>query len=233
MDRTDELLDTVASYADRLAESDQLADTGSMTTAEALAELYEKREWVDEWLEQKPIREKKAYVGGRPPEPDSRNRFAQWLVWKEEQRKRRSLRSTQTYDLLNVHAIAEVISDAGNNLPETATGRTLRTLHWLRKNKYADRIPEVWKRAVELAGTADAVTSAHTRQALNEWKKEKLGSKGVKQAVREAKAERYRRQAQTDVQQLFAAGDQDEVEKFHQWYVDFLRAQQSEQKDAA
>ncbi|HEX9285266.1 MAG TPA: hypothetical protein VF879_06310, partial [Nitrospirales bacterium] len=103
--RTDELLDEIAAYADRLADSDKLADTGSMATAEALAELYEKREWVDEWLEQHPIHERKAYVGGRPPEPDSRNRFSQWLVWKEEQRNKRALRSAYTYRLLNAHEV--------------------------------------------------------------------------------------------------------------------------------
>src|SRR5829696_8509206 len=95
--RTEELLDEVAAYADRLADSDNLADTGSMAAAEALAELYEKREWVAEWLEQHPIKERKAYVGGRPPEPDSRNRFTQWLVWKEDQRQRRAPHSRHQY----------------------------------------------------------------------------------------------------------------------------------------
>lgn len=104
--RAEELLDTIAAYADRLADSDKLADTGSMATAEALAELYEKREWVEEWLEQKPIHERKAYVGGRPPEPDSRNRFSQWLVWKGGQRQKRALVSRHTYRLLNAHEVA-------------------------------------------------------------------------------------------------------------------------------
>jgi hypothetical protein len=228
MNRTEELLDQVATFADRLAESDKLADTGSMTTAEALAELYEKREWVDEWLEQKPIKEKKAYIGGRPPQPDSRNRFSQWLVWKQEQRKKRSLRSRHTYQLLNAYEVKSYLRQA-----QITSERLIRPLDWLRKNRYVDRIPEVWKRAVELAGSAEAVTSTHTRQAVNEWKKDTLGTKGVKQAVRIARAAAHRGQAQQLVQQLFADGDQTEVEKFHKWYVDFLRDRQQSEAKAA
>jgi len=151
--RSEELLDEVAAYADRLADSDNLADTGSMATAEALAELYEKREWVEEWLEQKPIRERAAYIGGRPPEPDSRNRFAQWLVWKEDQRQRRALRSAQTYRLLTANEVRGYLSSG-----EITSEFTLRPLYWLRKNRTPERIPEVWKRAIGSALGADHST---------------------------------------------------------------------------
>jgi hypothetical protein len=220
-DRTEELLDEVAAYADRLADSDKLADKGSMATAEALAELYEKREWVAEWLTQKPIREKKAYIGGRPPEPDSRNRFSQWLVWKQEQRQRRAPQNRTMYQLLNAHELKGYL-----RLAQITSERTLRPLDWLRKNRYLDRITEVEQRAVELAGSADRVTSAHTKQALADWKRDVLGARGVKAAIRTAKAARDRARAQAYVQTLFADGDQGEVERFHQWYIDFVRASQ-------
>lgn len=220
-DRTEELLDEVAAYADRLADSDKLADKGSMATAEALAELYEKGEWVAEWLEQKPILPKKAYIGGRPPEPNSRNRFAQWLVWKEGQRRRRSPQGRTTYQLLNAHEVQSYLRSA-----QITSEGTIRPLDWLRKNKYLDRADEVCERAVVLAGSADLVTSAHTKQALAEWKKDVLGSQAVKAAIRTAKAGRDRAKAQTSVQTLFADGDQTEVERFHQWYIDFVRASQ-------
>lgn len=216
--RTDELLDEIAAYADRLADSDKLADTGSMATAEALAELYEKRDWVDEWLEQKPIQERKAYVGGRPPEPDSRNRFAQWLVWKEEQRQKSALRSAQTYRLLNAHETRGYFSHVRIN-----SERAVRPFDWFRKNRYTDRIPEAEKLAIALAGSASKVTEIHTRQAVADWKKEVLGTKGVKEAVRTAKAARDRAKAQTYVRTLWADGDDDEVKKFDAWYKEFRK----------
>jgi hypothetical protein len=218
MTRTEELLDEVATYADRLAASDTLADTGSMAAAEALAELYEKREWVDEWLEQKPIRERKAYIGGRPPVPDSRNRFTQWLVWKEQQRQRRALLGRRTYQLLDAHEVGGYL-----HAVQLTSEWTLRPLNWLRKHKYAARIPEVWQRAIKLAGSAELVTSAHTTQALAEWKKETLGVKGVRQAIRTAKAERDRTRAQAYLRALWDDGDDDEVKKFDAWYRDFRR----------
>ena len=143
--RTEELLDEIAAYADRLADSDKLADTGSMATAEALAELYEKRDWVEEWLEQHPIQERKAYVGGRPPEPDSRNRFSQWLVWKEQQREKRALLSRQTYRLLNAYETRGYLSHVTIN-----SERAIRPFDWFRKNSYLDRIPEVENRPTGL-----------------------------------------------------------------------------------
>jgi hypothetical protein len=218
MTRTEELLDEVATYADRLADSDSLADTGSMAAAEALAELYEKREWVDEWLEQKPIRERKAYIGGRPPEPDSRNRFSQWLVWKEQQRQRRSVQTRTTYQLLNAYDVKGYLRQA-----QITSERVIRPLDWLRKNRYTDRLPEVWRLAVDLAGSADAVTSAHTRQALADWKKEDLGTKGVRQVIRTAKAERDRIRAQAYLRALWDDGDDAEVKKFDAWYRDFRK----------
>lgn len=221
-DRTEELLDEVAAYADRLADSDKLADKGSMATAEALAELYEKRGWVEEWLTQKPIKEKRSYIGGRPEDPEGRNRFSQWLVWKQEQRRKRSLRSAQTYRLLTAQEVKGYLSSG-----EITSEFTLRPLYWLRKNRYADRIPEVWKRAIELAGSADAVTSAHTRQALADWKKDVLGTSGMQATTRTRRAETHRLKAQTAVDVLWADGDPTEVEKFKQWFDNYLRVRKA------
>lgn len=213
--RTDELLDEVAAYADRLGQSDKLADTGSMAAAEALAELYEKREWVDEWNEQSPIKERKAYIGGRPPDPEGRNRFTQWLVWKEAQRQRKAPQSRTTYKLLEAHELSTGYLPAGQITSEWA----LRPLQWLRKQLLADRAAEVWDRAVMLAGSPDRVTNAHTTQALSEWKRDVLGGRGVRQAVSAAKAERHRIKAEAAVRQLFDDGDEDQVKRFSAWYA--------------
>lgn len=220
--RMDELLDEVATYADRLADSEDLADTGSMNAARALAELYEAREWVPEWLMQKPIREHKAYVGGRPPVPDSRNRFAQWQVWKQAQRKRHAVKTMRTYQLLDAHEL----STGYLHGVEITSEWSVRPIGWLRKHGFADRIPEVWALAQELVGPAGRVTVAETTQALADWKHETLGAKGVRTAVRTSKAHRDRLRAQTAVTQVFADGDQAEVEAFHKWYVELARASQ-------
>jgi hypothetical protein len=216
MTRTEELLDEVATYADRLADSDSLADTGSMAAAEALAELYEKREWVDEWLEQKPIRERNAYIGGRPPQPDTKERFQQWQAWKEAQRSRRFLDSKYTYRLLAAHEVSEVLSPAGERTPNSE--RALRPLSYLRKKKLIDHLPGVWQRAVELAGSADLVTGTHTDAAVKEWKKANQGA--VQVAIKTSTAERHRLKAQAAVSVLLGDGDLEQLRIFHNWYAD-------------
>lgn len=211
-------------YADQLAESESLADRDSLKRAVTTKELYESFAWVEECNELFPIKAKKAYVGGRPPDPKGRNRFTRWLAWKLEQDGHHPIQGRRTYQFIDAAEATGFLHGRSKNLHSEYT---VRPLTWLTKHQYGDRIPEVWNKAVELAGSEDAVTSAHTRKAVNEWKKETLGTSGVKQAIREKKAERYRRQAQSDVQALFDQGDQDEVERFHQWYVDFLRERQS------
>lgn len=211
-------------YADQLAESESLADRDSLKRAMVARDLYESFDWVDEANEAFPIKEKKAYVGGRPPDPKGRNRFTKWLAWKLEQEGHQTIKSAHAYRLIDAARVTGYFSGRIKNLNSEYA---VRPLTWLERHNYGDRIPEVWDKAVELAGSEDAVTQSHTRKAVNEWKKETLGTGGVKQAIREKKAERYRRQAQADVQQLFDQGDQDEVERFHQWYIDFLRERQS------
>jgi len=207
--RTEELLDEVATYADRLADSDSLADTGSMATAEVLAELYEKREWVQEWLDHQPIKERTAYIGGRPPEPDSRNRFAQWLVWAEGQRGRRSPQSRTTYQLLNANEVKGYL-----RLAQITSERAIRPLDWLRKQRMTNHIPEVERIAVELAGAADQITSVHTREALKLWKHDVLGPQAVKEVIRTSRAQTHRIKAQSAIEQFLLDGDDTEVEKF-------------------
>jgi hypothetical protein len=216
MTRTEELLDEVATYADRLADSDNLADTGSMAAAEALAELYEKREWVDEWLEQKPIRERTAYIGGRPPQPDTAQRFQQWQAWRQQQRQRRHLQSSQTHHLLAAHEVAGVLSTTVKRTPHSE--RALRPLSYFRKKTLIDHLPEVWQRAVELAGSEDLVTGAHTDTACKEWRKANRAA--VQVAIKTNKAERDRGKAMAAVMTLINDDDRDQLKQFNNWYVD-------------
>jgi hypothetical protein len=167
----DEYLKVVGDYADQIAQADQAANRDTMAVAEAMDAMYESREWVAEWLEQKPAPK-------RPTsrwQADSRNRFAQWQAWRLEQQGRHAITGPYTYRLLNARTIAKAI-------PNCATGTigseaTIRPWAWLLRNRYENRIPEVWAIAVELAGSADKVTAKHTREALAEWKRRTFGKR--------------------------------------------------------
>jgi hypothetical protein len=161
----DEYLRVVGDYADQIAQSDQVANRDTMAVAEAMEALYESREWVAEWLEQKP----------EPKRPtsrwkaDSRNRFAQWQAWKLEQMGRRTIAGSRTYQMLNARTIVKAIPNFHS--VEIGSEATIRPWAWLLRNRYENRIPEVWTIAVELAGGVPSqVTAAHTREALKQWK---------------------------------------------------------------
>lgn len=213
-------LATVAAYADRLAESETLADVGSMAAARALAELYESGEWVEEWNTERPIIERKGR--GRPADPKGRNRFAQWVRWRLDQQGR-SLQTRQTYYLLNADDMAGIVCTAVQR-NQVGSAKALNPLGWLRKNRLADRAPEVWERAVTLAGgNPSHVTSEDVRQALAEWKRDVLGDRGVKAVTAHSRAEVKRQRAQDDLRALWALADEEEVRKFDDWYRKFRK----------
>jgi hypothetical protein len=213
----DTLLDLIGSFADQQDRSVHVADQGSMATAEALEALYRDGGWVGEWLEQHPIKEGRAYIGGRPPQADSRNRFSQWLVWTMRERGQHPLQSRHTYQLLNALEVRSSLRQA-----QITSERTLRPLGWLRKQHYLDRAEEVWKLAVELAGGDPAdVTSAHTREAINAWKRDVLGVAAVKEAIATSKAKRDKAKARTAVVVLYEDGDPAAIAEFELWYADY------------
>lgn len=161
----DDYLKVVGDYADQIAAADQTANRDTMAVAEAMDAMYESREWVAEWLEQKP-------EPRRPTsrwQADSRNRFAQWQAWKLEQAGRKTVPGPHVYRLTYAAEVVRRIPNlpAGSLRSEFA----IRPLDWLRKNRYEDRTPDVWAIAVELAGGMPSqVTAKHTREALKQWK---------------------------------------------------------------
>lgn len=207
-----DLFERVARYADQLAQSEQLADRDSLTHAAELSELYEAREWVAEWNAESPIKPRTAYIGGRPPQEDSRHRFAQWLAWRLDATGHRKILSRHCYYLLNAHAVRRVIRTSAKNLPDSAAA--VRPLNWLIAHKYERFIDEVWARAVELAD-GEKVTSEHTKAALAEWKRANSGA--VLVSIRSSRAERDRQKAQTAVDVLISHGDVDELVRFNDW----------------
>lgn len=209
----DPLLKIIGDYADQLVAADELASHDSMTVAEALESLYESREWVPEFLEVKPRPQRLSNAWRE----DSRHRFSQWVMWKLEQQGRTPLINRRTYQLLDAAEVSRQIPNL--NGVQIRTEFTIRPLNWLKKNQYADRIPDVWRVAVDLAGSADKVTSAHVRQALQQWKKDSLSAKDLRSTIRTSKAKTLRIKAVADVRALLALGGPEAKEE----YVQLLR----------
>lgn len=165
---TTTLLDVVATYAESADEATAALDSASMDIARALDELYERREWVDEWEREKPPRPDAV---GRPPVVDSRNRFHAWLTWKESTRGRAVPAPRTLRQLATATRIERVVSGATG---ATNSERALRPLAFLVTSGRGEYAADIWRRAIELAGGATP-TSEHTRQAVAEWRKTNRG----------------------------------------------------------
>jgi len=217
----DDYVKTVGDYADQVAAADANANRDTMAVAAAMDEMFQSGAWVAEWLEQRP--EPK-----RPTnrwDPADRNRFVAWTNWKLEQAGRRHPERMQSWRLLEAEHMRKICSQ-GSNLAGPPTERAYRPLYWLRKNRYENRAPEVWALAVELAGgNPRNVTSAHTREALAEWRRKtftrKDGSpKSTRQITAAAKAHRLRRDAFDEVKEMYRLACIDERAKDE--YLGFL-----------
>lgn len=167
-------LEVIADYADRVAASDRRSDAsfGEFTTLHA---VYEAREWVAEWLEQSP--EPKRHANNW--KPDSKSRFAQYVKWRLEQagRNGEALGWNYIYRLLQAGEVVAIVPTFANGKSSTLTEGSLRPFNWALKNRYADRLPEIVAAAVETAGSVDALTYRHSRDAVNGWKKQWLSGK--------------------------------------------------------
>jgi hypothetical protein len=222
-----DLLKIVADYADQLAAADELAQHDSMTVAEALEALYEAREWVPEFLEVKPQPKRSS---NRWKE-DSRSRFSQWVAWSLQEQGRRPLHGSRTYRLLDAAEIARRIPNVANG--EIREEGKIRSLNWLRKNGYEDRIPEVWRLAVAIAGSADKVTGKYIAEAVNHWKKEALGPRGVKTAIKASKAKTLRLRALTEVRALVTLGTPEAQEEYKALLHDIKELVAEKQREMA
>lgn len=208
------LLESIAEYAARIERADELAQADTIAKAADLAALYDEGSWVEEWQEIKPA--KKDALGNI--NPASRNRFAAWLVWAEEQRGKPAPVPSRSYQLLDAHSICSRL-DGVETVPTSED--VVRPLKWLEKAKYEDRIPEVWARAVELAD-GGKVTREHVLKARTEFRA-KLTPAQDRAAVATQRARTHRLKAQAAVEQLWADRDVAEAEAFKQWFLTFLQ----------
>jgi len=203
-----EALKLAGDYADSLTTADDITNRDTMQVAAALDAAYESREWVAEWLEQKP-----APKSGRAMsrfQSDSRNRFAQWLAWRLEQDGRPPLHGRHTYQLLDGATIAKALNLRGAQIQSEWT---VRPLKWFLRY-YKERIPDVWAIAVELAGgDPSAVTVAHTKQAVRQYKGEVITPKGVQQLVKVGKATRLRIRIKSEFSEMVQLAQTDQQAK--------------------
>lgn len=185
-----ELLAEALQYADMIARRESDLDAISMQKARAVEALYASEVWVAEWMEANPP--KKDAVG-RPPVPNSRNRFAEWMRWRAQGKP--SLGSNYINRLLKAQELNNYRARGHRNYEFTE--RTLRPLGWLLNNgpkpgeTFADQIPEVERKAIEIAGSADKVSDPVVRKAIAEFKKaigwtrgDQARSKGEQKAKR-------------------------------------------------
>jgi hypothetical protein len=145
----------IAAYREQLERADRQADQNSLDRAADLEVIYQAMHWVDEM----PAPVHKVWRG-RPVDPRSRNRFATWVL------QQTGLKSTQVGQLHRAHELIGIISAAASVIPDGEYA--LRPFARLRKAGYGDRIPEVYKMAVQLAD-GHAPTSAETRQAVRDF----------------------------------------------------------------
>ncbi len=198
----------VAAYRDQLDRADHQADQNSLDRARDLELLYQAMRWIDEIPAPK-----KAMNAGRPVDPRSRSRFGTWVQEKTGLHPR--------YVSL-LHKADETLGIIGTTVPVIPSGeRALRSFGRLRRAGYDDRIPEVYKRAVQLA-EGRAPTSAHTAQAVRDFLAQ--FTTGQRRAQSEIeRARRHRLKAQTAVEILWRDNSPAEAEAFHEWYVALVR----------
>lgn len=207
-----EALKLAGDYADSLTTADDITNRDTMAVAAALDATYEAREWVAEWLEQKPA--PKSGTALRRFQADSRNRFSQWLAWRLEQDGRNALHGAHVYRLLDGATIARIINpDLNFATGEIKTEGTLRPLKWFLRY-YKERIPDVWAIAVDLAGGDPArVTRAHVKQAVAQYKGEVITPKGVQQLVKVGKAARLRIRIKSEFSEMVQLAQTDQQAK--------------------
>lgn len=210
------LLAEVYDYADMLSSAESKADSVAMAKAAALERLYQSQSWVEEWNRARPP---KPDAIGRPVDPTSRNRFAQWLAWRGEKEQRNTLRSSRVYQLLTARKVASYFHLGGNNLSE----KVVRPAAWMLTHGYAERIHEVEALALAIADGAP-ITDKVMRKALSEWKAKNLTRKDIDRGKAIARSRPIRKRAEEDFTELVKQNPV-EAREFIKWAADVLRAE--------
>lgn len=190
-------LERIRLWVDTSRSLEGKAQRTTMERAADLIALYERKRWVTEI----PPPKNKVWRG-RPVDPESFNRFAGWVLgqtglspgharmWDRAQR--------LTTDLLVRAPI------------KPTTVSLVRPLIPLRKMGYGDRIPELWQRAVDLAGGLEP-TATEVKHVVSEFRKE-LGTRAIRSAQHQAKVRELRDIALDDLRKLYEIDGSDVVQ---------------------
>jgi hypothetical protein len=194
-DEYDTALARVRAYAEKIRAGEKAADQESLDRAADLAILYEDKRWVeDEAIAGRAPKTK--VFRGRPVDPESRNRFASWVLTHE------GLSPSYTRRLLAVHTWRSNYCASGTLIPPTEGA--IRPLYALERRGYGDDTPKVLARAKEIAGDMP-VTSAHIKESLSEfWAAVPKVEQKYKLTVR--KAEQLRKKTIADFDLLIEMG---------------------------
>jgi hypothetical protein len=155
-DERQAIIEHLREFGTQQAESQQLADRGSLERAAELMRLYRD----ESWMEELPAPGRRSKV----PPHDFR-RFTKWAI--EDNRlglERRRIHQLKGADEVVGNLRASRAEIAG------ATGNAVEPLRWMVNNDYADRMGEVWRDARQLAG-GDAPGRDAVKRALSDWKK--------------------------------------------------------------
>lgn len=161
-------------FVDQQRGADDLADRGSLDRAADVMALYDDKQWVDELPAPKTVRHR-----GRPVDPQSFSRFSKWLTQQV------GLTGAHAYRLRDAHQLQANYLSRGEIKPRGE--HQLRPLKWLTKHEYADRVPEVWELACELAN-GKAPDNPTVRRALSKWKHDNVPKAEMKSGPRGGQA---------------------------------------------
>ena len=187
-------LDRVRAYAQKIRDGETAADQESLDRAADLALIYEDKRWVQELADEGKAPKTKVFRG-RPVDPESRNRFASWVLTHE------GLSPSYTKRLLHAQDWRSNYGAPG----AVNTERAIRPLYALERRGRGSSTPEVLARAQELAGDGEPVTSAHTRKAVSEfWEKYSAGEK--RRMDRDAQAKQHATKARREALWLVENG---------------------------
>lgn len=127
------------------AQAGQRREAGSLHRAADLMALYKDGRWVDQMPAPKKQR-------GRREKPDSPERFTKWAEQHvSNPTTGSSLKRTTGLKMLDAEEVRRILSTPLEEIPESVGLTTFGPLISLVKEKRAHDVPEVWRRALQLA----------------------------------------------------------------------------------
>lgn len=221
------LLDEVLSYAEAIASADAKADAESMAKAAALESLYQSMTWVKEWNAANPP---KPDAVGRPVDPQSRNRFTQWLNWRAQRAGRSAPPPRHVYRLLDARRSVTYLTNG--QISRRLTESALRPLKWYMKAGMPERISEVEALLAQAVADGATLDAKLVAKCVREHKAT-LGQRVLDKGKAVTRSRPIREKAEADFSFLLKQSGPDEAKDFIKWAVEQLKLRAVESKATA